>query len=94
MQNFKHELIETEIKGSILTIALNRPEKRNAINDGLILGLETIFDQIPDTIRCVVIYGIGKHFSAGLDLSELQERNAVQGLHHSRMWHRVLPRFQ
>ncbi len=94
MQNFKHELIETEIKGSILTIALNRPEKRNAINDGLILGLETIFDQIPDTIRCVVIYGIGKHFSAGLDLSELQERNAVQGLHHSRMWHRVLNKIQ
>src|SRR6185436_5880067 len=30
------------------------------------------------------------HFCAGLDLSELQERDAGQGLQHSRMWHAAL----
>jgi enoyl-CoA hydratase/carnithine racemase len=45
-------------------------------------------------VRCAIIYGLGKHFSAGLDLSELKERDAIQGLHHSRMWHRVLEKVQ
>jgi enoyl-CoA hydratase/carnithine racemase len=37
-----------------------------------------------------VLDGEGEHFSAGLDLSELKERDAGQGLHHSRSWHRIL----
>ncbi|OIN59031.1 crotonase/enoyl-CoA hydratase family protein [Arsenicibacter rosenii] len=83
-----------EIKENILLIGLNRPDKRNAFNDELILGLEQVFEHIPPNIRCAVIYGIGKHFSAGLDLSELTERDAIQGIFHSRMWHRVLDKVQ
>ncbi|MET0879627.1 MAG: crotonase/enoyl-CoA hydratase family protein, partial [Tardiphaga sp.] len=40
------------------------------------------------------IHGIGDHFSAGLDLSELSERDATAGLMHSRMWHRVFDAIQ
>ncbi|MCB0845050.1 MAG: enoyl-CoA hydratase/isomerase family protein, partial [Bacteroidetes bacterium] len=86
--------LKVELKNEILLVGLNRPDKRNAINDELILGIETIFSHIPDGIKCAIIYGIGKHFSAGLDLSELQERDAVQGIHHSRMWHRALDQVQ
>jgi enoyl-CoA hydratase/carnithine racemase len=42
----------------------------------------------------VVLDGEGDHFCAGLDLSELKERDAAQGLHHSRMWHAALERLQ
>jgi len=88
------DTLKIEIKGAIMLIGLNRPDKRNAFNDELIKGIGQVFLTIPDTIKCAVIYGIGKHFSAGLDLSELQERNAVEGLHHSRMWHNALNNVQ
>ena len=86
--------IQLEIRDEILLVAINRPKKRNAFNDDLILGLEKVFENIPSQVRCAIIYGLGKHFSAGLDLSELKEQDAIQGLHHSRMWHRVLEKVQ
>jgi len=86
--------IHTEVRGEILLVRLSRPQKRNAVNDTLILSIEAIFSNIPPSVKCAVIYGEGKHFSAGLDLSELKEINAMQGVHHSRMWHRVLDKVQ
>lgn len=86
--------LKVEIKEDILLVGLNRPDKRNAFNDELIKGIGEIFSTLPDTVKSAIIYGIGKHFSAGLDLSELQQRDAVQGLHHSRMWHNALNNIQ
>lgn len=86
--------LKVEVKDNILIVALNRPEKRNAINDETILSIEKIFSNIPECVKCAIIYGEGKHFCAGLDLSELTERNAVQGVFHSRMWHRALDKVQ
>jgi (methylthio)acryloyl-CoA hydratase len=74
----------------IAVITLNRPAKRNALNDGLILALRDIFQGMPHGVRAAVIHGAGDHFCAGLDLSELSERDAGEGLHHSRMWHAAL----
>jgi enoyl-CoA hydratase/carnithine racemase len=78
----------------IALIALTRPLKRNALNDGLILAIREQFDHLPDGVRAAVIHGEGDHFCAGLDLSELQERDAGQGIAHSRMWHQALERVQ
>jgi enoyl-CoA hydratase/carnithine racemase len=78
----------------VAVIRLTRPAKRNALNDGLILALRNIFETMPEGVRAAVIAGDGDHFCAGLDLSELQERDAGQGLHHSRMWHAALERVQ
>ena len=88
------DTLKIELQGQILIIGLNRPEKRNALNDEAILALEQVFDQIPPGIKCAIIYGEGKHFSAGLDLSSIKERNAAQGVYHSRMWHRVMDKVQ
>jgi (methylthio)acryloyl-CoA hydratase len=74
----------------IAVITLTRAAKRNALNDGLILALRDTFQNLPSSVRAAVIDGEGEHFCAGLDLSELQERDAGQGLHHSRMWHAAL----
>jgi enoyl-CoA hydratase/carnithine racemase len=74
----------------IAVIRLTRGAKRNALNDGLILALRDIFEKMPAGVRAAVIDGQGEHFCAGLDLSELQERDAGQGLYHSRMWHAAL----
>ena len=45
-------------------------------------------------LRAAVIAGEGDHFCAGLDLSELKERDAGQGMHHSRAWHAALEALQ
>jgi (methylthio)acryloyl-CoA hydratase len=84
-----------EVKKNILLVGINRVEKRNAINDEIILGFENIFTHIPKGIACAIIFGIGKHFSAGVDLAELKEQGELmEGLHHSRMWHRILEQLQ
>jgi (methylthio)acryloyl-CoA hydratase len=86
--------VHTEVRGEILLVRLNRPKKRNAMNDATVLAIDTIFSDIPAGIKCAVIYGEGKHFSAGLDLSELTEKDTIQGVQHSRMWHRALDKVQ
>ena len=78
----------------VAVIRLTRPAKRNALNDGLILAIRDLFENLPEGVRAAVIDGEGDHFCAGLDLSELKERDAGQGLHHSRMWHAALERVQ
>src|SRR5246127_324156 len=87
-------LLRLEISDAVLTVGLNRPAKRNALNDGLILAIGDCFAALPDGIGAVVIHGIGDHFSSGLDLSELTEHDATEGLRHSQMWHRVFDRIQ
>lgn len=78
----------------VAVIRLTRPAKRNALSDGLILALKHTFSNLPPETRAAVIDGEGEHFCAGLDLSELQERDAGQGVHHSRMWHAALDAIQ
>jgi len=81
--------LHAERRGEIALLRLSRPEKRNAIDDETVLGIETFFTALPDEVKAVVVHGEGDHFSAGLDLSELEERDIAAGIHHSRMWHRV-----
>lgn len=84
----------TEYIGQTLLLKLNRPQKRNAVNDDLILALEKALDERKHDTKVVIIHAEGEHFSAGLDLSELRERNSKEGLEHSRMWHRVMDKIQ
>jgi enoyl-CoA hydratase/carnithine racemase len=91
------DLISLEITGDsqeIAVIRLTRPTKRNAINDGLMAAIKDVFENLPSTVRAAVIAGEGDHFCAGLDLSELQERDAGQGLMHSRSWTVALDKVQ
>src|ERR1700746_1211387 len=87
-------LLRIETRGAVLTVGLTRPAKRNALNDGIIHAIGDCFAELPDDIGAVIIHGIGDHFSSGLDLSELTEHDATEGLRHSQMWHRVFDRIQ
>src|SRR5260370_9553601 len=87
-------LLKVEQIGPVLSVGLNRPAKRNALNDGIMLAIQDCFSNLPDGIGAVVIHGVGEHFSSGLDLSELTEHDATEGLRHSQMWHRVFDRIQ
>ena len=89
--------LSVEITGSkqeIAVVRLARGAKRNALSDGLILALRDAFQNLPATVRAAVLDGEGEHFCAGLDLSELKERDVGEGVHHSRMWHAALDAIQ
>ena len=86
--------LQVEAQGEIAVLRLARPEKRNALNDATVLGIETFFVELPDAVKAVVIDALGENFSAGLDLSELSERSTVEGVAHSMMWHRAFERIE
>ncbi len=61
------------IEGGIARVALNRPQKRNALDEAGWRELEQVFHRLNDdpTVRVVVLRGEGKHFCAGIDLALL-----------------------
>ena len=63
------------VEGSVARITLNRPEKRNALNDVVIAGLkENLKKAAADkNVHVVLIAGAGKDFCSGADLSALQK---------------------
>lgn len=79
---------------AVAILTLRRVEKRNALDDVTVRGLGRFFAAPPDWAKVVVLTAAGPHFSAGLDLSELIDRDAVAGLHHSRSWHEVFGRIE
>jgi enoyl-CoA hydratase/carnithine racemase len=83
-----------EMQDHIAVVRLNRPAKRNALNDALVNALREVFANLPAHARAAVVHGDGEHFCAGLDLSELQSRDAGEGMHHSRMWHSAFAQIQ
>jgi enoyl-CoA hydratase/carnithine racemase len=66
-------IVITEDRGHVRHVVLNRPEKRNAMNQELLRalahGLRAAAEQ--ESVRCVVLRGEGPVFSAGVDLAEL-----------------------
>jgi (methylthio)acryloyl-CoA hydratase len=86
--------LKAEQQGAVAILRLNRPHKRNAFDDETIAGIDTFFSSLPGDIGAVLLAGEGEHFSAGLDLSELQERDITQGIAHSRLWHRAFEKIQ
>ncbi len=81
--------LELAIDGDIAIVHLNRPDRRNAIDDVTVHGLEWVFQSLPATVKSVVLAGRGDHFSAGLDLSEVTDTDVAGGIAHSRGWHRA-----
>lgn len=87
-------MLRVETAGSIVHLRLNRPAKRNAINDELIAQIHTAFANLPSRSRVAVISGEGDHFCAGLDLADLRERDVADGVLHSRAWHAAFDALQ
>lgn len=63
------------VAGAVATLTLNRPEKRNALNDAMIEQLQTALRKANDdaSINAIIITGAGKDFCSGADLSALQK---------------------
>ncbi len=68
--------VSREIRGHLFMIGLDRAAKRNAFDSHLIHDLSLALTEYEDhpELRCAVIFAHGEHFTAGLDLVELQPK--------------------
>lgn len=72
--------VETEQHGKVLVVSINRPEKRNALNNEAANELNDCFKhfEIDDSAAVAVLCGKGGYFSAGFDLEELSSKGAEE----------------
>jgi enoyl-CoA hydratase/carnithine racemase len=68
--------------GSVLTIGLDRPAKRNAADLRMLQELALAYGEFArdDGARVAVVHGVGEHFTGGLDLADLAPRLAEGAL--------------
>jgi len=78
-----------ELRAGVAWLGLNRPHKRNAIGDALLVEFEAAVRRAHEEARALVVFGHGPCFSAGLDLMEQRAREPTEVFHHSRAWHAV-----
>jgi len=92
------ERVLATLQDAVLTVTLNRPEKRNAIDtpmiDALLLMLERA--DLDGAVRVVALRGAGTDFCAGMDLNELLasadrtvEENRQAALHFAELFLRM-----
>lgn len=71
-------------ENGVLTLTLNRPERANAFNAELIVELQDAFAKAAKdlNVRCIVLTGAGRAFSAGQDISEMQGGGKISYREH------------
>jgi enoyl-CoA hydratase len=88
MDNQEQTLLDQD--GGVATLALNRPQKRNALSQQL---RTEIVDRLKDldedeSVQCVILTGIGSVFCAGFDRSELESEAMTRVFAESQEYHR------
>lgn len=70
------------IRGGVVKLTLNRPERLNAMNYELVRGLYDTFDDLAADTACrvIVLTGAGRGFCAGLDLAEGARPDTTAGM--------------
>jgi enoyl-CoA hydratase/carnithine racemase len=66
-------IVTTEDRGPVRHVVLNRPEKRNAMNEELVRGIGEALEaaRIDQAVKVVVLRGAGPMFSSGMDFKDL-----------------------
>ena len=78
----EHDHLAVDRDGAVLTLTLNRPDALNALTPQMLesLSSELLAAESDDGLRCVVITGAGRAFSAGVDLKALGGRPIERGM--------------
>lgn len=74
-------VVRTVVHGPVLVITLDRPEKRNAIDRDMALGIDEAIEVMESnpSIRVGVLTGAGPAFSAGTDLHDPRDKRTARG---------------
>lgn len=73
--------VTVEARAHVLRVGINRPAKRNAFNLAVLRELSAAYARLEDDpdLRCLLLFGHGDHFTAGLDLAEVGPHVAAGG---------------
>jgi enoyl-CoA hydratase/3-hydroxyacyl-CoA dehydrogenase len=84
--------VKLEVKDSIATITMNRPEAMNALNEKVMRELKEAIAQVRDdaTVRAVILTGEGPAFVAGADIRAMMTKNLVEIREFTGFGHGVL----
>lgn len=91
----KNVLLEKE--GNIAVVTINRPKALNALNTETLKDLDVVFDAIEndDEVYAVVLTGAGeKAFVAGADITEMKEKNVIQGRKFGQLGNKVFRKIE
>lgn len=91
------EQVRVETEDGVRTVTVDRPEKLNALNTGVMAALDAAFAAAADdtTLRCLIVTGGGeKAFIAGADIAELARLTPIEGREHARRGQAVLDRLE
>lgn len=68
-----YEFVQVERLSRVMLIGINRPDKANAFNPQLFRELSSAYAELDedDEVRVGVLHGVGRHFTAGMDLREV-----------------------
>lgn len=84
--------INYEVKDSIASIKVNRPEAMNALNYETLEELYMVFKEVEkdSSVRCVIVTGEGKAFVAGADIAAMSEMSAAEGREMMKKGHQLM----
>lgn len=93
-KQFEFDTILAQVQGTIGTITINRPDKRNALSKMVLTEISQVLDtwEADDTVQAVLFTGAGeKAFVAGADISQLATYDVPYGLaaHMQRLYDRI-----
>jgi enoyl-CoA hydratase len=79
-----HLLVEQD--GHVVTVTMNRPDKRNAWSGDMIHGMAEVWDAIDDddSVRVAILTGAGGNFCAGADLTAMSANRSSRATTGSR----------
>jgi enoyl-CoA hydratase len=86
-----------EIDGAIAKLTINRPDKRNAVDNATVEEIDQVLAQVEQNleIRVLILTGAGdKAFVAGADIHELDKRDTLRGRSETRRRQEVYTRIE
>lgn len=68
--------VRLDVTDGVATVTLDRPEKMNALSEGIVSGIESAIEDVDgrEDVRCVVLEGTGDAFCAGGDIGGMDDR--------------------
>ena len=92
MQMADGQAVRIEIDGPVARVILNRPEKRNAINEDVVDGLNDALGRLESNgdVHVVLLRGEGSMFSSGIDFTWIGQLGAVEDKTHAGVFLRLL----
>ena len=82
LEGLDFQVTKIDVSNNILTITLNRPEKKNALNNVMVneINYALAFAKQEDSIRVIIIAAEGDIFCAGADLKRQKSESNVPEL--------------